>query len=81
MSGKLLTEHHLKFLSLKGGCTSSSESTLVKMPHCSISHVAAQVQQIIISTLAVLFFQYDFYLILNGPDNKFSVKSGRVFLG
>ena len=32
MSVKLLTEHHLKFLSLKGGCTGSSESTLVKMP-------------------------------------------------
>ena len=27
----LLTEHHLEFLSLKGGCTCSSESTLVKM--------------------------------------------------
>ena len=27
---KLLTEHHLEFLSLKGGCTGSSESTLVK---------------------------------------------------
>ena len=26
---KLLTEHHLEFLSLKGGCTGSSESTLV----------------------------------------------------
>ena len=34
MSVKLLTEHHLEFLSLKGGCTGSSESTLVKMPHC-----------------------------------------------
>ena len=31
---KLLTEHHLEFLSLKGGCTGSSESTHVKMPHC-----------------------------------------------
>ena len=31
---KLLTEHDLEFLSLKGGCTGSSESTLVKMPHC-----------------------------------------------
>ena len=29
---KLLVEHHLKFLSLKGGCIGSSESTLVKMP-------------------------------------------------
>ena len=31
---KLLAEHHLELLSLKGGCTCSSESTLVKMPHC-----------------------------------------------
>ena len=38
MSVKLLTEHRLEFVSLKGGCTGSSESTLVKMPHC----VAAQ---------------------------------------
>ena len=41
MSVKLLTEHHLEFLSLKGGCTGSSESTLVKMPHCWKPHVAA----------------------------------------
>ena len=30
MTVKLLTEHHLEFLSLKGGCTGLSESTLVK---------------------------------------------------
>ena len=36
---KLLTEHHLEFLSLKGGCRGSSESTFVKMPHCWKSHV------------------------------------------
>ena len=30
---KLLTEPRLRFLSLKGGCTVLSESTLVKMPH------------------------------------------------
>ena len=41
MTVKLLTQHHLKFLSLKGGCTSLYESTLVKMPHCWKSHVAA----------------------------------------
>ena len=41
MSDKLLTEHHLDFLVLKGGCTGSSESILVKMPHCWKSHVAA----------------------------------------
>ena len=40
---KLLTEHHLEFLSLKGGCTGSSASTLVKMPHCWKSHVTAQI--------------------------------------
>ena len=34
MNVKLLTEHHLGFLRLKGGCTGSSEFTLVKMPHC-----------------------------------------------
>ena len=42
MSVKLLAEHHLKFLSLKGCCTGSSESTLVKMPHCWKSHVTAK---------------------------------------
>ena len=31
---KLLTEYQLGFLSLKCGCTESSESTLVKMLHC-----------------------------------------------
>ena len=33
MSVKLLTEQHLEFLGLTGGCTCSSESTLVKLPH------------------------------------------------
>ena len=39
---KLLTEHHLEFLSLKGGCAGSSESTPVKMSNCWKSHAAAQ---------------------------------------
>ena len=39
---KLLTEHHLEFLSLKGGCRGSSETTLVKMSNCWKSHAAAQ---------------------------------------
>ena len=39
---KLLTEHHLVFLSLKGGCRGSSESTLVKMSNCWKFHAAAQ---------------------------------------
>ena len=41
MSVKLLTEHHLELILLKGGCTGSSEYTLVKMPHCWKSHVTA----------------------------------------
>ena len=70
MTVKLMTEQHLEFLSLKGGCTGlsesmlakchifgnhmshfiqldhddiSSESTLVKMPHCWKSHVTAHI--------------------------------------
>ena len=43
MSVKLLTEHHWEFLSLTGGCTGSSETTLVKMPHCWKSHVKVQI--------------------------------------
>ena len=41
MNIKLLTEHHLEFLSSKGGCTGLSESTLVKMPHFWKSDVMA----------------------------------------
>ena len=41
MSVRLLTEHHLEFLSSKGGCTNSSESIHVKMPHFWKSHIAA----------------------------------------
>ena len=46
---KLLNEHHLAFLSLKGGCTGSSESTLVKFSNCWKSHAMAQM-------LLILFF-------------------------
>ena len=42
---KLLSEHHLEFLSLTGGCRGSSESTLVKMSHCWKSHAAADEYQ------------------------------------
>ena len=51
MSVKLLTEHHLEFLSLKGGCTDSSESTFVKMPHCWKSHVTAHLLLHLFSSL------------------------------
>ena len=40
MTLRLLTEHHLKFINLKGGCTGSSVFTLVKIPQFLTSHVA-----------------------------------------
>ena len=42
MTVKVLAEHHLEVLSL--GCTGSSESTLVKMPHCWKSYVKAHMR-------------------------------------
>ena len=51
----LLTEHHLEFLSLKGACRGSSESTHVKMSHCRKSHALAylpfvvEVQRVVLS--------------------------------
>ena len=42
---KLLTEHYLEFLSLKGGCRGSSQSTYVKMPHCWKSHATVHYVQ------------------------------------
>ena len=46
MTVKLLTEQNLEFLSLTGGCTGSSEPTLVKMPHCWKSHVTAHMYHV-----------------------------------
>ena len=60
---KLLTEHYLEFLSLKGGCTGSSESTLAKMPHSWKSHVMAHLLLTVyvyciswFNVLAIFFF-------------------------
>ena len=39
MTIKLLTEHHLEFRILKGGCIGLSTSALVKKSHCWKSHV------------------------------------------
>ena len=43
MTAKLLTENIWKLLSFKRGCTGSSESTLVTMPHCWKSHATAHI--------------------------------------
>ena len=48
MTVKLLIEQNLEFLSLKGGCKGSSESRLVKMPHCWKSHATAHIIRVII---------------------------------
>ena len=44
---KLLTEHNLEFLTLKGDCRGSSESTLVKMSNCWKSHALAQISLVV----------------------------------
>ena len=59
MSVKLLTEHHLEFLSLKGDCTGSSESTLVKMPHCWKLHVTAHLFPLTVAAFADSIFFSD----------------------
>ena len=46
---KLLTEHHLEFLSIKGGCTCSSESINDKMPICWKSHATAHIRSSVFS--------------------------------
>ena len=63
-SVKLLTEHHLELLSFIGGCTVSSWSTLVKMPHCLQLHAAAQ----LLFPVSSLFFFHSSsssYFLLN----------------
>ena len=42
MNIKLLIEYHLQFLSLKGDCKGSHESTFVKITHCWKSHTTTQ---------------------------------------
>ena len=56
MIAKLLTEHPLEFLSLKGDGTGSSESTHVKMPHCWKSHALAQLSCLSVKNYVNFFF-------------------------
>ena len=52
---KLLTEHHLEFLSLKGGYRGSSESTLVKVSNCWKSHAAAHIDRPVYTGTCAVF--------------------------
>ena len=45
MTVMLLIKQNMEFLSLKGGCTGSSESIPFKMPHCWKSHVVAHISK------------------------------------
>ena len=57
---KLLTEHHLEFLSLKGGYTGSSESTHFKMPLCWKSHALAQLKALVM-ILARAYLSFEMF--------------------
>ena len=79
MSVKLLIEHHLEFLSLKGGCAGSSESTLVKMPHCWKSHVAAHfVLKMLYAAYIQVHFRIDFFMEANNMNPDQTVPKGAV---
>ena len=62
MTLKLLTEHHLEFLSLKGGFTGSSESALVTMPHCWKSHVMAHNMIWVLNEMVLSSTHIDIYV-------------------
>ena len=78
---KLLTEHHLEFLSLKGGCTGSSESTHVRMPHCWKSHVTVHflfcVLQVDLRYASIQEEDISMYVVITGfvISNVSSVRS------
>ena len=38
MTARLLSDRHLEFLSLRGGCAGSCGSAFVRVPHCRKSH-------------------------------------------
>ena len=50
---KLLTENHLEFLSLTGGCRGSSESTLVIPSNCWKSHTGAHFRFYLLDAFAL----------------------------
>ena len=68
MSVKLLTEHNLRFRSLKRGCTDSFESTLVKVPHCWKSHVSALLANCICSIFGMFLLTGSTVLGLRTSD-------------
>ena len=74
MTVKLLTEHNLEFLSLTEGCTGSSESTHVKMPHTWKSHVVAYMSHLFNSSLNIskllFFLASSFFFFIAGESSR-----------
>ena len=72
MSIKLLTEHHLEFLSSKDDCTCSSETIHVKIPHCWKSHLAAHISTHSCLNYEVhLLFEHGFYIETTSNGHRF----------
>ena len=69
MTVKLLTDQHLEFPSLKGGCTGLLEFTLVKMPHCWKSYVAAHI--ILLFYIVIWFVIYHRGLFRVNPSVRY----------
>ena len=65
MTVKILTEQHLEFLSLTGGCTGSSESIHVKIPHCLKSHVTAQIWSVEYELVRILLIGAETVIIVD----------------
>ena len=76
---KLLTEHHLEFLSLKGGCRGLSESIHVKMPRCWKSHALAQILLLFYPQVltghheAITAIQFDKWHIVTGGRDGYGL--------
>ena len=72
---KLLTEHHLAFLSLIGGCRGSSESTLVKMSNSWKSHVTAHLLLLLLFSGSIhpdwTYFSRKFFFLGGGGFFRF----------
>ena len=69
---KLLTERHLVCISLKGVCTGWSESTLVKVSNCWISHALAtgiKAKEHLANYICVITRTWHFINKLSLPDN------------
>ena len=76
MSVKILTEHHLEFLSSTGGCTGSSECTLVKMPHCWKSRVAAHIICVLqVTIIEKVFLSTQNIFLMRNKENKIPLRT------